>query len=87
MCTLPCIYEFVNLCISSYNFSSVLVFALSGMVAFFNSNGWRSSFRVRNSLKDYVGDVDVAAVPCGFGRAIGNKVCQPLHVQLPYALW
>lgn len=31
-------------------------------------------FRVRNNLKAHVGDVDAAAVPCGFGRAIGNKV-------------
>ncbi|KAJ0256144.1 Type II inositol polyphosphate 5-phosphatase 15 [Hirschfeldia incana] len=28
---------------------------------------------VRNDLKPHVGDVDAAAVPCGFGRAIGNK--------------
>ncbi|XP_031392419.1 type I inositol polyphosphate 5-phosphatase 12-like isoform X2 [Punica granatum] len=28
---------------------------------------------VRKSLRTHVGDVDVAAVPCGFGRAIGNK--------------
>ncbi|XP_015611230.1 type I inositol polyphosphate 5-phosphatase 13 [Oryza sativa Japonica Group] len=27
----------------------------------------------RKSLKPYVGDVEAAAVPCGFGRAIGNK--------------
>ncbi|KAK3130458.1 hypothetical protein QOZ80_6BG0493710 [Eleusine coracana subsp. coracana] len=27
----------------------------------------------RKSLKPYVGDVDAAAVPCGLGRAIGNK--------------
>ncbi|KAG2580085.1 hypothetical protein PVAP13_6NG305700 [Panicum virgatum] len=26
-----------------------------------------------NDLKPHVGDVDAAAVPCGFGRAIGNK--------------
>lgn len=31
-------------------------------------------FRVRHDLKPHVGDVDAAAVPCGFGRAIGNKV-------------
>lgn len=31
-------------------------------------------FRVRNNIRAYVGDVDAAAVPCGFGRAIGNKV-------------
>lgn len=31
-------------------------------------------FRVRNNIRDNVGDVDVAAVPCGFGNAIGNKV-------------
>ncbi|THF96360.1 hypothetical protein TEA_011987 [Camellia sinensis var. sinensis] len=29
---------------------------------------------VRNNIRGHVGDVDVAAVPCGFGRAIGNKV-------------
>ncbi|XP_010470435.1 PREDICTED: type II inositol polyphosphate 5-phosphatase 15 isoform X1 [Camelina sativa] len=28
---------------------------------------------VRHDLKPHVGDVDAAAVPCGFGRAIGNK--------------
>ncbi|XP_051126488.1 type I inositol polyphosphate 5-phosphatase 12-like isoform X1 [Andrographis paniculata] len=28
---------------------------------------------VRNSLRTYVGDLDVAAVACGLGRAIGNK--------------
>ncbi|KAM0892034.1 hypothetical protein ACQ4PT_026013 [Festuca glaucescens] len=28
---------------------------------------------VRKSLKPYVGDVEAAAVPCGLGRAIGNK--------------
>ncbi|XP_051203092.1 type II inositol polyphosphate 5-phosphatase 15 isoform X1 [Lolium perenne] len=27
----------------------------------------------RTDLKPHVGDVDAAAVPCGFGRAIGNK--------------
>lgn len=31
-------------------------------------------FRVRSNVSRHVGDVDVAAVPCGFGRAIGNKV-------------
>ena len=30
--------------------------------------------RARKSLKPYVGDVEAAAVPCGLGRAIGNKV-------------
>ncbi|KAL6527082.1 hypothetical protein OROGR_016172 [Orobanche gracilis] len=28
---------------------------------------------VRNNIRGHVGDVDVAAVPCGLGRAIGNK--------------
>ncbi|KAM7277569.1 hypothetical protein ACFE04_004703 [Oxalis oulophora] len=28
---------------------------------------------VRKSLRTHVGDVDAGAVPCGFGRAIGNK--------------
>ncbi|KAL6900899.1 hypothetical protein ACP4OV_005575 [Aristida adscensionis] len=27
----------------------------------------------RNDVKPHIGDVDAAAVPCGFGRAIGNK--------------
>jgi hypothetical protein len=31
-------------------------------------------FRIINNLKANVDDVDGAAVPCGFGRAIGNKV-------------
>lgn len=31
-------------------------------------------FRVRKNLRMHVGDIDAAAVPCGFGRAIGNKV-------------
>ncbi|KDO77093.1 hypothetical protein CISIN_1g0011231mg, partial [Citrus sinensis] len=37
---------------------------------------------VRKNLKDYVGDVDVAAVPCGFGRAIGNKGAVGLRVRV-----
>lgn len=28
---------------------------------------------VRNNIRSNVGDVDLAAVPCGFGNAIGNK--------------
>lgn len=31
--------------------------------------------RVRRPLRTHVGDIDAGAVPCGFGRAIGNKVC------------
>lgn len=31
-------------------------------------------FRVRKTLRTHVGDLDVAAVACGLGRAIGNKV-------------
>ncbi|KAF5452812.1 hypothetical protein F2P56_027775 [Juglans regia] len=31
------------------------------------------SLWVKKNLRPYVGDFDVAAVPCGFGRAIGNK--------------
>lgn len=30
--------------------------------------------RVRKNLRTHAGDIDAAAVPCGFGRAIGNKV-------------
>ena len=29
--------------------------------------------RVRNSLRTHVGDLDVGAVACGLGRAIGNS--------------
>ncbi|KAK8518201.1 hypothetical protein V6N13_027677 [Hibiscus sabdariffa] len=31
------------------------------------------SLWVRKNLRVHVGDIDAAAVPCGFGRAIGNK--------------
>ena len=31
--------------------------------------------RVRKPLRTHVGDLDVGAVACGLGRAIGNKVC------------
>ncbi|XP_038693315.1 type II inositol polyphosphate 5-phosphatase 15 [Tripterygium wilfordii] len=37
---------------------------------------------VRNNLKSHVGDVDAAAVPCGFGRAIGNKGAVGLRVRV-----
>ena len=37
---------------------------------------------MRSNLRAYVGDVDAAAVPCGFGRAIGNKVRFPLLVAI-----
>ena len=44
-------------------------------------------FRVKTNIRFHVGDVEVAAVPCGFGRAIGNKVgqycllcCFALHI-------
>jgi hypothetical protein len=36
--------------------------------------------RARKSLKPYVGDVEAAAVPCGLGRAIGNKVHDKIAV-------
>jgi hypothetical protein len=41
--------------------------------------------RARKSLKPYVGDVEAAAVPCGLGRAIGNKVHDKigLHAFIP----
>jgi len=40
--------------------------------------------RVRKNLRMHVGDLDVAAVACGLGRTIGNKVRHlaanaPLH--------
>ncbi|CAI9302611.1 unnamed protein product [Lactuca saligna] len=31
---------------------------------------------VRNCIRSNVGDVELAAVPCGFGNAIGNKFQQ-----------
>ncbi|KAJ8561237.1 hypothetical protein K7X08_027427 [Anisodus acutangulus] len=34
---------------------------------------------VRKTLRAHVGDLDVAAVACGLGRAIGNKVRNELH--------
>ncbi|KAJ4830244.1 hypothetical protein Tsubulata_021205 [Turnera subulata] len=37
---------------------------------------------VRNNLKPHVGDVDAAAVPCGFGRAIGNKGAVGLRIRV-----
>ncbi|XAR65838.1 Phosphoinositide 5-phosphatase, partial [Bertholletia excelsa] len=37
---------------------------------------------VRSNLKGHVGDVDVAAVPCGLGRAIGNKGAVGLRMRV-----
>ncbi|XP_060186708.1 type II inositol polyphosphate 5-phosphatase 15 isoform X2 [Lycium barbarum] len=37
---------------------------------------------VRSNISRYVGDVDVAAVPCGFGRAIGNKGAVGLRMRV-----
>ncbi|XP_058217182.1 type II inositol polyphosphate 5-phosphatase 15 [Rhododendron vialii] len=37
---------------------------------------------VRDNIRDHVGDVDVAAVPCGFGRAIGNKGAVGLRMRV-----
>ncbi|KAA8538834.1 hypothetical protein F0562_025526 [Nyssa sinensis] len=37
---------------------------------------------VRNNIRRHVGDVDVAAVPCGFGRAIGNKGAVGLRMRV-----
>ncbi|KNA16255.1 hypothetical protein SOVF_090830 [Spinacia oleracea] len=37
---------------------------------------------VRKSLEAHVGDVDAAAVPCGFGRAIGNKGAVGLQMRI-----
>ncbi|KAL4198921.1 hypothetical protein AMTRI_Chr03g48500 [Amborella trichopoda] len=36
----------------------------------------------RKNLRPHVGDVDAAAVPCGFGRAIGNKGAVGLKMQV-----
>lgn len=37
---------------------------------------------VKDNLKPYVGDIDAAAVPCGFGRAIGNKGAVGLRLRV-----
>ncbi|GFP90093.1 type ii inositol 1 4 5-trisphosphate 5-phosphatase fra3 [Phtheirospermum japonicum] len=37
---------------------------------------------VRNNIRGHVGDVDVAAVPCGLGRAIGNKGAVGLRMRV-----
>ncbi|KAF7805291.1 type II inositol polyphosphate 5-phosphatase 15-like [Senna tora] len=37
---------------------------------------------VRNNIRFHVGDVDAAAVPCGFGRAIGNKGAVGLRIRV-----
>ncbi|GAB4835331.1 hypothetical protein Ancab_000242 [Ancistrocladus abbreviatus] len=37
---------------------------------------------VRNDLKANIGDIDAAAVPCGFGRAIGNKGAVGLRMRV-----
>nr|XP_017241824.1 PREDICTED: type II inositol polyphosphate 5-phosphatase 15-like isoform X4 [Daucus carota subsp. sativus] len=37
---------------------------------------------VRNDIRSHVGDIDVAAVPCGFGRAIGNKGAVGLRMRV-----
>ncbi|PSR98150.1 Type II inositol polyphosphate 5-phosphatase [Actinidia chinensis var. chinensis] len=37
---------------------------------------------VRNNIRGHVGDIDVAAVPCGFGRAIGNKGAVGLRMRV-----
>ncbi|KAF8388653.1 hypothetical protein HHK36_027330 [Tetracentron sinense] len=37
---------------------------------------------VRKNLIPHVGDVDAAAVPCGFGRAIGNKGAVALRMRV-----
>ncbi|KAL1223087.1 Type II inositol polyphosphate 5-phosphatase 15 [Cardamine amara subsp. amara] len=37
---------------------------------------------IRNDLKPHVGDVDAAAVPCGFGRAFGNKGAVGVRLRL-----
>ncbi|XP_074322733.1 type II inositol polyphosphate 5-phosphatase 15-like isoform X3 [Apium graveolens] len=37
---------------------------------------------VRNEIRSHVGDIDIAAVPCGFGRAIGNKGAVGLRMRV-----
>lgn len=44
-----------------------------------------SLVRARRNIRPYVGDVDAAAVACGFGRAIGNKVPISLNSTIVHA--
>ncbi|GAB2277139.1 hypothetical protein Dimus_011847 [Dionaea muscipula] len=44
--------------------------------------GMLISVWVRDNLKAHIGDIDAAAVPCGFGRAIGNKGAVGLRMRL-----
>lgn len=44
---------------------------------------YSSFFRVRKSLRAHIGDLDVGAVACGFGRAIGNKVKKSFNSIIP----
>ncbi|CAA6654072.1 unnamed protein product [Spirodela intermedia] len=40
------------------------------------------SNEARKNLRAYIGDIDAAAVPCGFGRAIGNKGAVGLRIRI-----
>ncbi|KAJ4914520.1 hypothetical protein Rs2_00070 [Raphanus sativus] len=40
------------------------------------------SLWARKEIRTHVGDLDVAAVPCGFGRAIGNKGAVGLRIRV-----
>ncbi|KAL8166219.1 hypothetical protein V2J09_007718 [Rumex salicifolius] len=51
-------------------------------VGFRQLAGMLISVWVRKKLRTHVGDVDVAAVPCGFGRAIGNKGAVGLRIRV-----
>ncbi|GMH11423.1 hypothetical protein Nepgr_013264 [Nepenthes gracilis] len=44
--------------------------------------GMLISVWVRNNLKGHIGDVDAAAVACGFGHAIGNKGAVGLRMRV-----
>ncbi|KAM0070136.1 putative phosphoinositide 5-phosphatase [Helianthus debilis subsp. tardiflorus] len=39
-------------------------------------------FGVSYNIRGHVGDIDVAAVPCGFGNAIGNKGAVGLRMRI-----
>ncbi|KAG0465609.1 hypothetical protein HPP92_019773 [Vanilla planifolia] len=40
------------------------------------------AYQARKNLKQHIGDVDAAAVPCGLGRAIGNKGAVGLRIRI-----
>jgi hypothetical protein len=64
-------YCYMVICLGLYPLFLELI---QTVICFCGSYLISSFFRVRINLKQFIGDIDNAAVPCGLGRAIGNKV-------------